>query len=474
MIMKPNGKSRLTAFILLFAVAALPHSRLHSAEVPCPSTVPRMADDWGDIHNRMVADAEARGNEIKIVFAGDSISNCWTAGGGGRIWNQRYAPQGAINLSIPADATQHLLWRLRHKVLEPLHPKMVILLIGANNLSQDPKAAAYGVWSVVSYLRKTLPDTRVLVQGIFRRENPPEMIPKAPLVNAYLARLDDGKMVKFLDFSGKFLKPDGTLDRTNFPDGCHPETQAAFEIWADSIQPVIDNWLTAPSIPNVPPPSPPVEEPADRSGAIPEYRNDFLDQHKRYVERAARGDCDLLFLGDSTMDCWNRLEALTSKEYGPMRWVNFASWGSRTENILWQLSNGELEGIRPKLVVVQMQETLYDNTPAQAVAAGMEAITRSIHQKLPETKVLLLGAFGDPRVLTQAKVAEYNSLLARLADGKSVFFLDVGKAFAGTDGVSGTASIPGPNPFVPAAYEHWADAQRETITELMGAPGPSR
>ena len=459
----------LVAAILIFSAMVLPLQRLHSAEAPCPSTVPKMSDDWVDCHKAMVADATARAKDIQIVFAGDSITWRWTSGGGRKIWDQRYAPLGAINLSISADSTKHLLWRLQHGVLEPLHPKMVILLIGANNLSQDPEAAAYGVWANVSYLRKTLPDTRVLVQGIFRRENPPAAIPKAPLVNAYLAKLDDGKMVKFLDFSSKFLKPDGTLDRTNFPDGCHADTPEAFQIWADSIQPVIDEWLKAPPIANVPPPPSPVGEPADKSAAIPEPRNDALFRHKRYVARAAKGNCDLLFVGDTTMACWDRMEALTKKEYGSMHWLNFADWGSRTESLLWELNDGELEGIKPKVVVVQVQENLYGKTPAQDVAAGMDAIAKLIHQKLPDTKVLLLGAFTTPKGVPPAKVAEYNSLLAKQADGKSVYFLDVGKAFLNPDGTPSAGPLPGPNPMAPAAYEHWADAQRATIVELMAA-----
>jgi len=454
---------------LVFAVAIPP---LYSAEAPCPSTVPTMQDSWNDVHNAMVADAKARANDIKIVFAGDSITSCWTHGAGQEIWNERYAPLGAINLGISSDNTRNLLWRLQHGVLEAIHPKMVILLIGTNNLDKTPEAVAYGVWANVAFIRKALPDTRVLVQGIFPRENPPSMTGKAPLVNALLARLDDGKMVRFLDFGSKFLKPDGKLDRTIFSDGCHPQKPEGFKIWADSIQPTIDEWLKAPPIANVPPPPSPVGVPADPSGANPEFRNDFLDRHKNYLAQAARGNCDLLFLGDSTIACWDRVQPLAKNEYGPLHWLNFAIWGGRTENILWQLENGELDKIRPKLVVVQVQDSLYYKIPIENVAAGMDAIARQIHQKLPETKVLLLGAFpygANPQDLSRVKIASYNSLLAKLADGKTVYYLDPGKAFLEADGRIGALPIPGPTHLESNIFERWADAQRATIHELMGA-----
>jgi len=96
-----------------------------------------MQDGWNDIHKEMVADAKARANDIKIVFAGDSITSCWTHGAGLKIWNERYAPLGAINLGISSDVSQNLLWRLQNGVIEPLHPKMVMLLIGSNNMNES-------------------------------------------------------------------------------------------------------------------------------------------------------------------------------------------------------------------------------------------------------------------------------------------------------------------------------------------------
>lgn len=461
--------------ILLLAIAVFPLSPLATAETPCPSTVPTMQDGWVAINDIMAADAKARANEIKIVFAGDSISARWTSGAGREIYAQRYAPQGAINLSISADSAQNLLWRLQHGVLDHMRPKMVILLIGANNLGDTPEAVAYAVWANVAHIRKTLPDTRVLVQGIFERENPLSDAGKAAVVNAILARLDDGKMVKFLDFSRKFLKPDGTLDKAVFPDLCHPEKPEGFQIWADSIQPVIDEWLKAPPVPNVPPPPSPVGEAKDPKWGEPVKRNDFLFRHNRYVDRASKGKCDLLFIGDTSMACWDRLEPLVKAEYGQFHYLNFAIGGSRTENILWQLSNGELNGIQPKLVVVQVQENLYDKTtPYEDVAAGMNAIAKMVREKLPEAKVLLVGAFpkGEkPTDPLRVKIANYNCTLARYADGKSVYYLDASHGFVGPDGIVGkdAPNTPGQDHYNPKSYELWAENQRATITELMGA-----
>ena len=132
--------------------------------------------------------------------------------------------------------------------------------------------------------------------------------------------------------------------------------------------------------------------PPDLRAATAESRNDWLYREKRFAERAARGNCDLLFLGGTQLALWDRVGPLFTKEYGPYRPLNGSIWGQRTENILWQIDNGGLDGLQPKLVVLHMQDPL-DNISAPAVAAGMGAIVGRLRQKMPGAKLLLLGAF---------------------------------------------------------------------------------
>ena len=438
------------------------------------STTPTMPDTWVDRHKEMVAEAKANADKIQIVLLGDSITWRWTSGAGKALKAERYDPYGVINLGISADATQHVLWRLQHGVLDPLKPKMVLLMIGTNNLgSSDPEAVAYGVWSIVDQIRRTHPETRVLVQGIFPKTTPKHTEKVAP-TNALLAKLDDGKMVKYIDFSSKFLKPDGTLDLENFPDGVHPEKPVAFQIWADSIQPIVDEWLKTPPIADVPPPAPPVAKPADLVPATPDFRNDWMYRFKRTAERAAKGNVDLLFLGDTSTYVWDRQEELFKAEYGAYRPMMGALWGNRTENILWQIDNGGLKGIAPKLIVLQMQENVSDNTPVAAVAAGVGEIIKRLRTNFPESKILLVGAFPLGKTASdgaRAKSTEYNTTVAKLADEQHVFFLDPSPAFLSPDGTLVAAGIPSSQSKPKSeAYVLWARVQKARIAELMGAP----
>ena len=461
----------LSVLTLCLATAAV----LQAAEPPpvpplTASTTPTLRDDWVQLHESMVADAKARADKIQIVLVGDSITRRWTTGAGREFYAKRYEPVGAINLGISADGTQHVLWRLQHGVLDGLHPKMALIMIGTNNLARsEPPAVANGVWAIVEQIRRTHPETRVLVEGIFPRLQA-DLNAKIPAVNQLLAKLDDGKMVKYIDFGKQFLLADGSLNQKIFTDGTHPEDPEGFRIWADAVQPTVDEWLKTPPVLGVPPPAKPAPDDTDLGPVTPEPRSDWLNyHHKRFVDQAAKGKCDLLFFGDAVMNCWGRAEPLFKKEYGAYKPLNFSIFGNRTENILYQLANGTLGQLKPRLAVVQVQDNLYD-TPAKNVAAGMAAIVKLIREQRPETKVLLLGAFpvgAKPTDPMRAKVIEYNALLEELADGKGVFFFDPGKTFPAADGTLERGATPSQNPFTLKAYEKWADVQRETIATLM-------
>lgn len=474
--------SRHRIALLIFAVtfAAVLQQTIIEPALADPVTVtPVLLDDWGTIHKEMVADATARADKIKIVFVGDSITARWTRSPGQSAWDKDYAPLGAINLGISADATQHVLWRLQHGVIAPLHPKMYILLIGTNNLGMEPDEVAYGVWAIVDYLRKSSPDSRVLVQGIFPRGDKADAERKRKIVNDYLAKLDDGKMVKYLYFGDAYLNADGTCNKELLTDGVHPNTPAGFTIWDAAILPTVKDWLTLAPVANVPPPASPVPTPANTAAATPALRNDFLFRHNRVLGTPAgmKTACGVVFLGGEDVSLWDRQQALFKKEFGEFKPLNFAIWGSRPENMLWQVVNGELDGMTPKIVIIHSQEGLRGSPllPVERLAAGMDATAHAVLQKCPNTKVLIVGAnpIGAKPADPQRKSADaYNALLAKLADDKSIYFVDAGKAFLNPDGTVVTAGIPDATNSTEAVYTIWGDAIRDALNRIAPSAAP--
>jgi lysophospholipase L1-like esterase len=132
-----------------------------------------------------------------------------------------------------------VLWRIDHGELDTVAPKVVVLMIGTNNLGSDtPAEIAEGITAVVKRIRDKLPHTKVLLLGIFPRaktSNNPNRI-RLEAVNSRIARLGDGENVHYLDIARHFLNEDGSLSPEIMPDYLHL-SRKGYRIWADAIEP---------------------------------------------------------------------------------------------------------------------------------------------------------------------------------------------------------------------------------------------
>ncbi|MGA9450622.1 MAG: platelet-activating factor acetylhydrolase IB subunit [Verrucomicrobiia bacterium] len=221
-----------------------------SVAIPNTATNPAPRDPkWIRRHEGFVQEAQKGG--IDILFMGDSITDGWRARGS-NVWNKFYAPRHAANFGIGGDRTQHVLWRMDHGELDGIHPKVVVLMIGTNNTGKEDNhktprntvpEVAEGVQAVVNDIRARLPDSKILLLAIFPRGTlaDPQRAQVA-LINTLIAKLDDGRMVKFLDIGSKFLELDGTLPRSIMPDLLHPNAKG-YQIWADAMEPTLDEML---------------------------------------------------------------------------------------------------------------------------------------------------------------------------------------------------------------------------------------
>lgn len=210
--------------------------------------VPREAG-WITRHEGFVRQAGQGG--IDLLFLGDSITDHWRDRGS-NVWDKYYLPLHAANFGISSDRTQHVLWRIGHGELDGIHSKAVVLMIGTNNTGKEKDHKTVrnttpevieGVAAIVNELRARLPKSKILLLAIFPRGQKDNAIrEQLKEVNAGLARLDDGKMVAYLDIGQKFLAPDGTLSRDIMPDLLHP-SEKGYEIWAEAVKPTLDAML---------------------------------------------------------------------------------------------------------------------------------------------------------------------------------------------------------------------------------------
>ncbi len=236
--------TRVFFAVVLLALPALAQTNAVTATNRCVVPIPRTGDAYKR-HLELNERAKQDQGQAQVIFVGDSITQGWE-GNGKEVWAKYYAPRHALNFGIGSDHTQHVLWRLDNGNVDGLKPKVAVVLIGVNNIpdtNNTPRMVLEGVTAVVKRLRERLPDTKVLLLGIFPlREDFCDQRAKALQVNQALNKLDDGKNVFFLDIGYLFIQPDGKISKEIMRDFLHPSAKG-YRIWAEAMEPKLAELL---------------------------------------------------------------------------------------------------------------------------------------------------------------------------------------------------------------------------------------
>ena len=198
----------------------------------------------------------------------------------------------------------------------------------------------------------------------------------------------------------------------------------------------------------------------------------WMKRHDSFNARVKEGNVDLLFIGDSITQGWEGAgKAVWSEKYGKRNAVNLGIGGDRTQHVLWRLDNGNIDGIKPKLAVLMIGTNNSGQNTSEQVAEGIIAIVTKLRDKLPETKVLILAVFprGADDNDTKRKLNEgANQIVAKLADGKNIEYLDIGPKFLDDKGGLSKEVMPDLLHLNPASYQTWADAIEPHVARMMG------
>jgi|GEM_PF-543504 len=207
--------------------------------------------EWRLRHGERVADVKSHSNNLDVLFIGDSITAGW-CDIGKAIWEKQFVPLHAVNIGIAGSQTSHILWQFENGAIDGINPRVAVLMIGVNNVTgegyQSAADIARGISTIVARLREKLPNTRVLLLGTFPKDRAPGTPDRRKIqdINALIAKLDDGKWIRFLNISGRLLDEDGNLTADVSPDGVHL-TEKGYGIWAEAILPVVREMMAATS-----------------------------------------------------------------------------------------------------------------------------------------------------------------------------------------------------------------------------------
>lgn len=484
------------AALSISLLVASPASAQQEAPNACDHQDPVIAADrlkepwWAARHADILARIAGHADP-DVILIGDSITHNYDKSkvpdeNFRPTWDRFYAPRRSLNLGFGGDTSAQVLWRLQHGELDDISPAVAILLIGTNDTAQghDAGQTQCGIDTVIKEIARRLPKTRILLLGIL-----PSAISQAKSatdseINAELStRYAEDPRVIYLDIGPIFLRSDGSLDTSVFYDprlpgrnakALHPDTIGQ-ERMAEAIEPTLAGMLQAP-------PQVPLDAMANANTAIipvPRLEHDSYDWYERHhaelgLARSIRPK--IVMIGDSITHFWAG-PPVSTRRNGPNAWrrlfrrtsvLNLGFGWDRTQNVLWRLRQGELRGLSPRTVIINIgtnnltgTANARANTPAEVVE-GIAAIVREVRRQTPASRIIVMAIFPRGHLQTdpyRQPIAETNRLLARrFGHDQTLCFLDIGTRFLNPNGALRSGIMPDGTHPSEAGYKIWASA----------------
>jgi xylan 1,4-beta-xylosidase len=220
---------------------------------PADLPVPRTDANSRLAHEQLLA--KRTQGRIDVYFVGDSITRRWGATDYPDFlahWNATFSGWNAGDFGWGADGTQHILWRLQHGELDGVDPKVIVILAGTNNVgstaappgktAEKVADVTSGLKAIVDLCRRKAPRATIVLTAIFPRNDNMAVLPEIEAINANLAKLADGRAVRFLNVNDTLADARGTLFEGMAGDKLHP-TLKGYQAWADGLTPILAELL---------------------------------------------------------------------------------------------------------------------------------------------------------------------------------------------------------------------------------------
>ena len=203
--------------------------------------------------------------------------------------------------------------------------------------------------------------------------------------------------------------------------------------------------------------------------------------HAQLLKKAGLGGIDLYFEGDSITRRWGATDypaylANWNKNFFGWNAADFGWGGDTTQNILWRLENGELDGVNPKVIVIlagtnNIGKTAADDSRVAEITQGIKTIVEICRQKAPSATIVLMGIFPrNDSTPANSSINRINQNIAGFADGRLIRFLNINDKLADSNGVLFEGMTVDKLHPTAKGYQVWADGLRPILKELLGPP----
>jgi lysophospholipase L1-like esterase len=248
--MYPRASSATFCAVVLVSLPFF--QKAFAQPAPADRPVPRTDANSKLAHQQMVESLKK--GRIDVFFVGDSITRRWRATDYPRFlanWNKNFLGWNAANFGWGADNIQNILWRLQNGEMEGVHPKVIVLLAGTNNIGRTPASDARvadvtkGIKALLDTMRVKAPEATIILMGILPRNDgptPTAVMPSINKINENIAKFADGKTIRYLNINDQLADKDGKLLDGMTEDRLHLSLKG-YQVWANALKPVFTELL---------------------------------------------------------------------------------------------------------------------------------------------------------------------------------------------------------------------------------------
>ena len=263
-----RDSARPSAIWMMAIFAAALHGGLACAQPgggfrrPADQPAPRADRNSQIAHEQLLE--KARKGGIDVYFLGDSITRRWGATDYPEFlanWKTNFFGWNAANFGWGADRIENILWRVENGELDGVNPQIIVVLAGINNVGTVPADEARvqnitrGLQAVVNVCRRKATNAVIILTALFPRNDNMAVVPTINRINDRLAKMADGKRIRYLNVNDRLADKDGKLFEGFSKDKLHP-TLKGYQVWADALKPIFTEILGPPAaMDHAPPPT---------------------------------------------------------------------------------------------------------------------------------------------------------------------------------------------------------------------------
>jgi lysophospholipase L1-like esterase len=460
---------------------------------PNPATIP-VEGYATDRHKEKLALVAKE--KYDLIMIGNSITHNFEKAEYQPVWNQFFAPRKALNLGTSGYRTENLIWNIQNGELQGQSPKVVILEIGTNNVDEKNYPTRHtagqlagGIETIVKLIREKLPDTKIIVlrcfPGCYGGPNPTSHRLILERASNIVSKLADGKHIFYSDVNHVFLNLDGSINPDMMGDYLHPTPKGA-KAWAQAMEPLLSELMGDKSLDTDIP---------SNTAIIPvsKLENDSYDWWQRHADVMKIKDSinpEIVLIGNSITHFWGGEPKLKDADgkpripNGPKVWdalfknyrvLNMGFGWDRTQNVLWRLDHGELDGLEPRTVIINIgtnntsQTTNARINTAPEIVEGIRAICLRVRSKVPGAKMVLMAVFPREESPTNPRrilIHQINALLEAFAKEQKITLVNLESRMLSSDGILPREIASDFCHPTEKGYQIWADG----IRSLIAAP----